>query len=435
MMGRILVAAASAAALVCVGAAHAGAAPAVRIQPAPHGKVEVGVAAAASRGRLVYVLDRHRVRVTRRHAISLSVPRHRGSAPVWHRLAIRRAGSRRVLASTRFAVAARSSRSAPTLVLLDAPPAQTGTGSAVLRFAATTKAVACSHDGSAFQRCGSPVTFSGLAPGAHRFTIRAGKRHTSSLTVTSDVLAQPVSPPVASTPPASPQSPQPSDSKPPPIGSSVPGADGRQLLFEDDFSGTQLNTGAWSAYNGTGYNGHGLRRPYAITLDGQGHLVITAQMINGTVVSGGMANRLNRPYGLYEFRVRTDPDPTRNISGAVLTWPQSGRFPQDGENDIYETGTYNPRDPFFSFIHFGTTSSSQVSYKHYANAADWHTMAMDWSSGAIKIYRDGALVWTVTDPAEIPDVAHHLCIQLDALGSGHLTGPVRMYVDWVRIYQ
>jgi beta-glucanase (GH16 family) len=429
-----LAAVACAATFACLGAAPAGAAPAVRVDAAPHGKVKVGVVAAASRGRLVYVLDHRRVRVTRRHAISLSVPHHRGSEAVWHRLAIRRAGSKRVLASTRFAVAARSSRSAPTLVLLDAPPAQTGANSAVLRFAATTKVVACSHNSSAFQRCGSPVSFSGLAPGAHRFTIRAGRRHTSSLTVASDVLAQPVAPPapVASTPPPSSQ---PSDSKPPPIGSSVPGADGRRLLFEDDFSGTQLNTSSWSPYNGTGYNGHGLRRPYAVTLDGQGHLVITAQMINGALVTGGMANGLNRPYGLYEFRVRTDPDPTHNVSGAVLTWPQSGRFPQDGENDIYETGTYYPRDPFFSFIHFGTTASSQTSFKHYANASDWHTMAMDWSSGAIKIYRDGALVWTVTDPAVIPDVAHHLAIQLDALGSGQLTGPVRMYVDWVRIYQ
>ena len=430
--GRNVAAAACAAAFACLGAAPAGAAPALTIQPAAHGKVRAGMVGAASRARLVYVLDRHRVRVTRRHAISMSVPRHRGSRPLWHRLAIRRVGSRRVLASTRFAVGARSSRYAPTLVLLAAPPAQTGANSAVLRFAATTRVVSCSHDGSAFQRCGSPVSFSGLAPGAHRFTIRAGRRHTSSLTVASDVLAQPVGPaPVASQPPASTR---PSD-KPPPIGSSVPGADGRRLLFEDDFDGTQLNTAAWSTYNGTGYNGHGLRRPYAITLDGQGHLAITAQTINGTTVTGGMANRLNRPYGLYEFRVRTDLDTSRNMSGVVLTWPQSGRFPQDGENDIYETGTYNPRDPFFSFIHFGNTASQQTSFKQYADATAWHTMAMDWSSSAIKIYRDGALVWTVTDPQAISHAAHHLAIQLDALGNGQLSGPVRMYVDWVRIYQ
>src|SRR4051795_2738132 len=126
MMGRILVAAASACALVCLVAAPAGAAPALRIEPAPHGKVHAGIAGVPSRGRLVYLLDGHRVRLTRRHAISLSVPRHRGAMAVWHRFEVRRPGSKLVLASTRFAVGARSSRRAPTLVLLDAPPAQTG---------------------------------------------------------------------------------------------------------------------------------------------------------------------------------------------------------------------------------------------------------------------------------------------------------------------
>jgi beta-glucanase (GH16 family) len=212
-------------------------------------------------------------------------------------------------------------------------------------------------------------------------------------------------------------------------------ATGRKLLFQDNFYGTKLNTASWSPYNGRGYNGHGLRRPYQDKVDGHGNLVINAQMINGAVITGGMSNRLNRTYGLYEFRVRVEPDPTHNMNAAVLTWPQSGRWPQDGENDIYESGTYNPRDPFYSFIHFGTTASSQHSYKHWADANQWHTMAMDWSKYAIKIYRDGALVWTVTDPAAIPHVPHHLAIQLDALGAGRLTQRVRMAVDWVRIYQ
>jgi beta-glucanase (GH16 family) len=219
-----------------------------------------------------------------------------------------------------------------------------------------------------------------------------------------------------------------------PAGAADP-ATGRKLLFEDNFYGTTLNTASWSTYNGPGYNGHGLRRPYQVKPDGHGNLVISAQMINGAVISGGVINRMNRTYGLYEFRVRVEPDPTHNMSGAVLTWPQSGRWPQDGENDIYETGTYDPRSPFFSFIHFGSTPTTQHSYKHLADANQWHTMAMDWSQYAIKIYRDGALVWTVTDPKAIAHVPHHLCIQLDALGGGKLTQRVRMAVDWVRVYQ
>jgi len=161
---------------------------------------------------------------------------------------------------------------------------------------------------------------------------------------------------------------------------------------------------------------------------------VTAQNIDGQIVSGGMANRVNQTYGLYEFRVRTDPDPTGTMSGVVLTWPTSGLWPQDGENDIYETGARATRDPFGSFVHYGK-SNTQRFYLHNADAAQWHTMAMDWSPKAIKVYRDGALVWTITDPNAIPHTPHHLCIQLDAFANRQLTTPVHMYVDWVRIYQ
>src|SRR5258706_10280388 len=110
-----------------------------------------------------------------------------------------------------------------------------------------------------------------------------------------------------------------------------PGASGRKLVFADDFNGTRLNTASWSPYNSAGNAGHGLRRRSALSLDGHGHLVITAHMINGRIVSGGMSNRLNQTYGLFEFRVRTDPDTTGIMSGMVLTWPQSGRWAKDGE--------------------------------------------------------------------------------------------------------
>src|SRR5690348_17440699 len=42
-----------------------------------------------------------------------------------------------------------------------------------------------------------------------------------------------------------------------------------------------LNAAAWSAYNSAGHAGNGLRRPSAFTVDGQGHLVVTAQNIDG----------------------------------------------------------------------------------------------------------------------------------------------------------
>jgi beta-glucanase (GH16 family) len=206
-------------------------------------------------------------------------------------------------------------------------------------------------------------------------------------------------------------------------------------VFEDDFNGTTLDTGSWTRYNAAGNGGHGLRRPQAISLDGAGNLVVTAQMNGGQIVSGGMALLRDYTYGRYEFRVRTEPDPTGTMNGVVLTWPTSGNWPTDGENDMYETGNaVNSRNPFHTYIHYDATNKQHY-FDHDVDGAQWHTIAMDWTDTAIRIYRDGALVWTDTDPASISHAVHHLCIQLDAMATRTLTQPVHMYVDYVRIYQ
>lgn len=210
---------------------------------------------------------------------------------------------------------------------------------------------------------------------------------------------------------------------------------GWQLVASDDFNGSAVDTTKWSVYGPriAGHAGNGVRASSAVTV-ADGLLTITAKMIDGTLVSGGMSGRLNQQYGRFEFRVRTDPDPSLATSGVVLTWPQSGNWPTDGENDIYETTLEGDRIPFKSFIHYDATNK-QYWFRHEGiDGTQWHTMAMEWEPSAIRIYRDGALVWTVTDTAAIPDVAHHMAIQLDAF-KPTMTGTVRLQVDWVRIYK
>jgi hypothetical protein len=386
--------------------------PYLNVQAASLGRVKITLAGNVPSGRVDFVLDGHRVRRTRNHSITVAPPRQggdrRGLGPAWHRIAVRRTGTRSLLARARFALGASSSRAAPTLVLLAAPPANNTGATAVLRFSASSPNVACREDTLGYKPCMSPASYTGLTPGKHTFTIRAmrGKRR-STIEVTTTI-------PTPSSP--------------------LPPVNGRSLVFQDDFYGNAVDSTAWSLYNSAGHAGNGLRSPSAFSVDGQGHLVITAQNVGGQIVSGGMASRVNQTYGLYEFRVRTDPDPTGTMSGVVLTWPTSGKWPEEGENDIYETGTRAARDPFGSFVHYGQNNSQRYHF-HNADAAQWHTMAMDWSPTSIRIYRDGALVWTVTDPNAIPRTPHHLCIQLDAFANRQLKAPVRMYVDWVRIYQ
>jgi hypothetical protein len=206
------------------------------------------------------------------------------------------------------------------------------------------------------------------------------------------------------------------------------------LVFSDDFSGTTLSS-HWTRYDSEGNGGHGLRRPDAISLDGKGNLVITASMRGGRLVSGGMNARLIQTYGRYEVRVRTEPDPTGTMSGVVLTWPANGNWPVAGENNIYETGaSAGSRHTFHSYVHYGK-SNRQHSFTHDADADQWHTITMDWRPNAIRFWRDGALVWTVTDRRAIPDNPHFLAIQLDATSERRLTRPVRMFVDYIRIWR
>ena len=206
-----------------------------------------------------------------------------------------------------------------------------------------------------------------------------------------------------------------------------------KLVFQDDFSNFPLNEDNWSMYDSPGHAGNGLRSPQAFSVE-KGLLLITAKMIDGDIVSGGMAHKFNYTYGKFEFRVRTEKDPSEATSGVVLTWPTSEKWPIDGENDMYETGLGATRIPFKTFIHYGTLATTQYAYVHDADATKWHVIAMEWEEKELRMYRDGELVWTLTDENAIPDVPHHLCIQLDAFKK-NMIGVVRMYVDWVKIYQ
>lgn len=205
-----------------------------------------------------------------------------------------------------------------------------------------------------------------------------------------------------------------------------------KLIFQDDFSETSVDRNHWGLYDSPGNSNFGLRRPDAINVS-DGNLVITAQMLNGNLVSGGMSHNIYQTYGKYEFRVRTENDPSEATSGVILTWPKNYTGPIDGENDMYETGTEIGRPFFHTFIHYGYTNNTQYSTTHAVDATQWHTVGMEWTSKSIKIYRDNALVWTITDEKAIPDVPHCLCVQLDSWKST-MTGVVRMYVDWVKVY-
>ncbi len=151
-----------------------------------------------------------------------------------------------------------------------------------------------------------------------------------------------------------------------------PPAHAWRLVFGDGFQGSRLDARHWSVYRGRGFLGNGVRRPAQVAVR-DSKLVLTAQMRGNVLHTAGLVHRRNFRYGRFEARVRVDPDPSGATSGIVMTFPQSGNMSRDGENDIWETGAYRSRNPFFSFIHF---PGGQTSRTHHADASQWHTMRM-----------------------------------------------------------
>ena len=275
---------------------------------------------------------------------------------------------------------------------------------------------------------------------------KAARRPTRAILRRSKLHVIIATPPRRPTPPDDPdanadpgRAPSPADpgqAAPPAAPAQAPPLAGKTLVFEDNFDGAAVNTGNWSMYNGPGHGGNGLRRRSAFSV-ANGLLTITASWDGQNITSGGMEHKENYTYGSFEVRVRTQPDPTAQTSGVVLTWPQSGRHPYDGENDWYETGTRASRHPFWSFIHHyrATSTSDQTYIRHDADAADWQIMRMDWEPDAIRVYRNGTYAGALTNKAQIPDVPHHAAIQLDAFSNRPLAATVQMQIDYIRIYR
>jgi beta-glucanase (GH16 family) len=219
--------------------------------------------------------------------------------------------------------------------------------------------------------------------------------------------------------------------------SALPGDPGPQwkIFTKEDFD--TLRGDVWGSYDSVGAFGNGLRRSSAITV-ADGLLNITA---TGGNVSGGMAHQVGQTYGRWEVRARTDKG--RGFGSAILLWPDSERFPQDGEIDIMEVPS-ETRDRAHFIVHFAGPGGSDKVYGSYAedDFSQWHTFACDWLPDRIVFYVDGVERLRVTDRNIIPKKPMHLAIQFDQgpkkdwIPAPDATTPpaFALQVDWVRIY-
>ncbi|MGF1599582.1 MAG: hypothetical protein ACFCVK_22155 [Acidimicrobiales bacterium] len=204
-----------------------------------------------------------------------------------------------------------------------------------------------------------------------------------------------------------------------------------RVVLRDDFDGPSLATSHWSTLDGTGNGGNGLWRSTSVWL-ANGYLNITAKMMDGQLVSGGIRSTLAQPYGRYEVRVRTDPDPSHTLSALVATRPTSGNATADGQAVLYETpAAAGDRSQFRSVV---SGPGGQDVTTQTVDATAWHTVVLEWTPAWIRIHRDGTLVNQIDDDGTdlVGDGDQRLTIELDAWGPS-IPHDQTMQVDYVTV--
>ncbi len=192
----------------------------------------------------------------------------------------------------------------------------------------------------------------------------------------------------------------------------------------DDFTGTALGPG-WSAYDGPGHAGNGVRSPAAATVS-DGVLTIDG---TGDGTTAGLAwTAHSQKYGRWEVRMRA-PTGSPSYNALALLWPTQENFPVGGEIDFAEI--MDPaRDKIELFLHYGA-DNSQVHGELKIDATQWHNYAVEWTSAGVTAFVDGREWWKTEDTSILPPGPMHLCLQLDWFPRGDGESG-RMQVDWVK---
>jgi beta-glucanase (GH16 family) len=199
------------------------------------------------------------------------------------------------------------------------------------------------------------------------------------------------------------------------------------------------------------------RRPENVSLDGLGHLVITARHEPGNhycadgpndYTSARLDTRGLRTfrYGRIEARIK--------LPTAAGTWPAwwmagaTGTWPAAGEIEVLEQRPgLEPDEGYHGLV--GDTSDgafwAQRASVTGLGGGTWHTYGIDWRAGRIAFLVDGATTWT-RSPADLPETARWPFVGAFGLllnvAVGNWAGvpdpsrfPAEMVVDWVRAYE
>ena len=178
------------------------------------------------------------------------------------------------------------------------------------------------------------------------------------------------------------------------------------LVWSDEFDGKELDLSKWT-YRGLGKRKDGVNTKDAVTLDSQGHLVITTSKAGEEWHTGMIATqgKFERAFGYWECRVKLQTQPGHWSA----FWLQSPRYGQKigdtaasgTEIDIYEYLT-KFGDKIQHTLHWDGYGKDHKSAAHQADVPGltqgWHAVGLEWTEKEYVFYVDGRETWR-TDKA------------------------------------
>ncbi|MCP3802644.1 glycoside hydrolase family 16 protein [Allokutzneria sp. A3M-2-11 16] len=161
--------------------------------------------------------------------------------------------------------------------------------------------------------------------------------------------------------------------------------------------------------------------------------------------SGWLASKFGQRYGRWEARVRsqaTSSDNGRQYHPLLILWPDSNRWPEDGEYDYLENSA--PGEACAeAFIHYPHKKDASVQQEHAkkcgVDLSKWHNIAVEWTKDHVKGFVDGVEWFRFSGGANsvrkciqcAPSM--HQTIQLDNFHGTNMQSAV-YEVDWTRVY-
>ncbi len=256
-----------------------------------------------------------------------------------------------------------------------------------------------------------------------------------------------------------------------------PGGGTWTCSFDDEFSGTALDTTKWVAQQtaNSGYT-NGTGNAVVCYVNSPNNVSVSAGTLSLTVrkeakpvtcadpwgnfttqYTGGMVSGyglFSQTYGLFEVRAKLPAASVPGLQETLWLWPANdikyGAWPGSGEIDFAEFySKYSTLD--IPYIHYNAAKADPnvTSYNCViSNVAQFHIYGVEWTSSSITVSYDGktCLVdrWNPAPPVVAPApfnqpfflaLTQALGISTNAFVPGTTPLPATTQVDWVRVWK